>query len=214
MIKSLYRALRFQYRRVAIARVFTDIYNKGAWRGSESLSGSGSGTVATQNVRTLLPQLLLGINAHSLLDAPCGDFSWMKGIELPIEQYLGIDIVGDLIAENSRKYGSKNRLFLKLDLVRDRLPKADVVLCRHLLIHLSTKDCFSVLRNFQRSSATYLLITSQENVLENREILFTGSFRPLNLSLPPFSFSEPEDKIPDDHDGTYLSLYQLDKLKL
>src|SRR5207244_10404718 len=98
-------------------------------------------------------------------------------------------------------------LFLRLDLVRDRLPKADLILCRHLLIHLPLKDCLSVLRNFQKSGAEYLLITNQENIPENTEILFTGSFRPLNLALPPFNLPEPDAKIADDHEGTYLSLY-------
>ncbi len=212
MIKDIYRSIRFQYRRLAVERVFTKIYKNRLWQGSESASGNGSGDAATRNVRSLLPALLSDVNAQSLLDAPCGDFNWMKDAHLPIERYYGVDIVDDLIAENQRRYGDESRSFTKLDVIRDRLPKADLILCRHLLIHLPFRDCFRTLANFRRSGARHLLITNQVDVVENTEILFTGSFRPLNLLLPPFNFPGPIMTIPDDHPETNLSLFNMTTL--
>jgi hypothetical protein len=209
MIKEIYRSIRFQYRRLAVKQVFTKIYENRLWQGSESVSGNGSGDAATENVRSMLPGLVSNVNAQSLLDAPCGDFNWMKDIHLPIERYYGVDIVDDLIAENQRRFGNQSRSFIKLDLIRDRLPETEFILCRHLFIHLPFRDCFRTLSNFRRSGARHLLITNQVNVAENTEILFTGSFRPLNLLLPPFNFPEPIMTIPDDHQDTNLSLFDL-----
>jgi hypothetical protein len=41
-----------------------------------------------------------------LLDIPCGDFNWMKLLNLGVD-YIGADIVGELIAENRRRFGAK-----------------------------------------------------------------------------------------------------------
>jgi hypothetical protein len=41
-----------------------------------------------------------------------------------------------------------------------------------------------------------------------------GSFRPLDLTAPPFSFPEPLAAIPEDDDGRHLALWRLDTLPL
>jgi hypothetical protein len=76
-------------------------------------------------------------------------------------------------------------------------PHADLILRRLLLIYLSLDDCVRVLRNFKTSGSRYLMITNQPDADRNQEILFTGSYRPVNLRLPPFNFSEPLCSIDD-----------------
>jgi hypothetical protein len=44
-----------------------------------------------------------------------------------------------------------------LDLVRDPLPRADAVLCRDCLIHLSLEEGRRAPENIRRSGAAYLL---------------------------------------------------------
>ncbi len=212
MIRAIYRSIRFQYRRLTIKKVFSTIHDKRLWQGSESVSGSGSGDTTSRNVRSFLPALLASVAAQSLLDAPCGDFSWMKDVPLPVKKYYGVDIVKGLIATNQKWHGTLSRSFVRLDVIRDPLPRTDLILCRHLFIHLPFADCLRALANFRRSGARYLLITNQINVAKNEEILFTGSFRPLNLLLFPFSFSAPITTIPDDSEGTNLSLFNMTEI--
>jgi len=50
--------------------VFTDIYNKDGWAGSESVSGKGSDDLQTQTVIELLPVLLAKYGITSVLDIP------------------------------------------------------------------------------------------------------------------------------------------------
>jgi len=60
--------------------VFSQIHRNNLWGEQESVSGNGSSLAATANLRQELPPLLAGLNVTSLLDAPCGDFNWMKEV--------------------------------------------------------------------------------------------------------------------------------------
>jgi hypothetical protein len=46
-----------------------------------------------------------GFSAKTLLDAGCGDFNWMRHVNLKLDQYIGIDVVPELICENQRQFG-------------------------------------------------------------------------------------------------------------
>lgn len=139
----------------------------------------------------------------------------MKEVSLELKQYFGIDIVRPLIESNASLYGSDERQFMVRDLVHDELPRADLILCRHLLIHLTFEEGFGVLRNFRRTGAQYLLISDQPQVTSNNKILRTGSFRPVNLRLPPFSLPAPLASLDDSAAGdgsAILALYPLQEL--
>ena len=166
----------------------------------ESLSGAGSGLEQTESIREGLPRLLREIGARSLLDAPCGDLHWIHRVDLGLERYVGADIVDALIEENERRYAGPGRSFLKLDLTRDSLPKADVILCRDCLVHLSFADIRRVLANFKQSGATYLLTTCFAEPRENVDIP-TGKWRTLNLERAPFLYPPPITRIQEDLSG-------------
>ena len=194
--------------------VFRSIYERNKWGNAESRSGHGSSLAATERLRAELPRLLKRFGIRSILDAPCGDFHWMarSRVHHLVDRYHGLDIVPNLIEANRRRWPSERVTFEVADLVKHQLPPADLILCRHLLIHLPMDDCQRVLWNFRASGSRYLLITDQPHIRENVEILWTGSFRPLNLSLPPFSLPRPLVTLDDKQeaeDATVLSLYDL-----
>lgn len=173
-----------------LAEIFSrhiDVYVR---TGDESLSGPGSSLYHTGEIRQRLPLLFQELDIASLLDAPCGDFNWMRHVALPQVEYTGVDIVPALIERNQKQYGGPRRQFLTLDLTRSPLPKADLVQCRDCLPHLAYEDIFRVLRNFKRSGATYLLTTTFERLPRNTDIA-TGGWRPLNLERAPFHFPKP-----------------------
>jgi hypothetical protein len=62
-----------------------------------SVSGLGSEDAATAAVKEALPDLLDRIGARSLLDAPCGDASWIRNCLFGVSS-TGIDILPSLIA--------------------------------------------------------------------------------------------------------------------
>ena len=88
---------------------FTKIYLENHWNDSESRSGEGSTLENTQNVRNELPKILKKYNIKSMLDAPCGDFNWMKSITQDVSiKYIGGDIVKPMIENNQAKHGDNS----------------------------------------------------------------------------------------------------------
>ena len=112
-----------------IQEVFSTIYHTSFWGSQSSRSGSGSDLIQTQVIRNSIPRLIQKYNVKVFLDAPCGDYYWMKSVPLLCE-YIGVDIVPDLINNNNKTYGNKFRC---LDLTKDPLPRADMILCRDCL---------------------------------------------------------------------------------
>ena len=169
---------------------FAPFYTENRWGDSESVSGPGSNLERTAKLRTELPLLLEEISARTLLDAPCGDFNWMKNTPLGVEQYIGVDIIPELIDQNQILYGNARTRFALLDLTRDKLPRVDVILCRDCFIHFSNRHIAAAVKNFKRSGSTYLLTNTYAGWRDNKDIR-TGDFRHLNLLSPPFNFPPP-----------------------
>ena len=92
-----------------------------------------------------------------MLDVPCGDFYWMRLVPLDVD-YTGGDIVSDIVARNQAQYGDERRRFLRLDLLQDPLPAADLIFCRDCLVHLSNAHI--------RRAVSYTHLRAHETLLE------------------------------------------------
>jgi hypothetical protein len=79
---------------------------------------------------------------------------------------------------------------VQLDLTRDVLPDADVLLCRDCLVHLSYANIRVVLANIACSNIRFVLMTSFPERRDNYDVA-DGDWRPLDFQAPPFSFPEP-----------------------
>jgi hypothetical protein len=185
--------------RPTLAERFSAIYQNRVWlndRPSGSLSGLGSEWANTDRVREQLQPLLTELNTQTLLDVGCGDFLWMKEINLDC-QYIGVDIVRDVIEANASLYGSARRSFQVLDATCDPLPPADTVLCRDVIFHLSFRDIWRLVENVRDSGASFLIATTDNALRLNADII-SGDFRQRNLRKAPFYFPTPVLSIPDN----------------
>jgi len=169
--------------------IFTNIYKTRGF-GGESLSGPGSDLIQTRTIRQELPKLFKELKISSILDIPCGDFFWLKETNLDFLSYIGADIVDDIIFDNNKQYAKKNVSFIKLNILKDKLPKTDLIICRDLFVHFSFKDISAAINNIISTNSKYILNTSFASLKKNKDIL-TGEWRPLNLLLPPFLFPNP-----------------------
>jgi len=174
---------------MSVESIFTEIYRENRWSGI-SRSGVGSDLTQTKVIRAELPKIFSQLGISSILDIPCGDFFWLKEVDLGSIPYTGAEIVDEIIVKNKEKYAKKNRKFVKLDILNDRLPKVDLILCRDLFIHFSFNDIRKSLSRIKESNSKYLLTTSYISTKKNQDIA-TGEWRPLNLLIPPFSFPTP-----------------------
>jgi hypothetical protein len=169
---------------------FARIYSTNLWSDPESRSGVGSSLDATRVVRAELPVALRQLDTRVLLDVPCGDFTWMEQVDLTGIEYIGGDIVPQIVETNQRLHSGPSRRFIHLDLTRDVLPDADVLLCRDCLVHLSYANIRIVFENIARSNIRFVLMTSFPGRRDNYDVA-DGDWRALDFQAPPFSFPEP-----------------------
>lgn len=184
---------------------FHHIYRNAFWKGGQSLSGEGSSYNQTKTIQHELPGIVKQFEIQSILDIPCGDFNWMKDVDLHTVSYTGADIVKDLIDLNNQNYSGDNRTFLKLDVITDLLPKADLIFCRDCFVHLSNVDVLKALENIRQSSSKYLFTTTFPGCPENEDIV-TGDWRIINLQKEPFRLPQPLFLLNErctEGDGTY-----------
>lgn len=188
---------------------FATIYRDRVWSVDGSASGPGSEASATAAVQTELAHLLRDLDATQVTDIGCGDFGWMQGVSGAF-QYCGVDVVPELIAELSLKYGDANRRFLHLDATHGDLPEGDVALCREVLFHLSFADGLALLDNVRARGYRHLIATSDSATWFNADIP-SGDYRPMNLAARPFWFPEPQRVIRDDRvvPGRILGAWRL-----
>ncbi len=128
-------AQRFAADRAAFAALdlaarFARIRATNLWGAPASRAGLGSESAASAAVAATLTDVLTQLGATSLLDAPCADTRWLP--DLPGVAVIGVDIVPAV--ERARAAGGD---FCLADITREPLPRAQAILCRDCLIHLS-----------------------------------------------------------------------------
>ena len=192
--------------------LFTEFYKTNVWGSAESISGPGSELKYASNIIKLLPALLSKYNIKSINDAPCGDFNYMKEIDLTGIDYTGYDIVKRLIKSNNDKYKTGNIKFQYADVVQEILPLCDLILSRDMFIHFSYEDALKTIKNFKLTGCRYLLTNNYPAILNNVDIK-TGSWRPVNLLMEPYCFDEPveiiEEYNSEEHGVKQLALFKL-----
>lgn len=198
-------------------QIFSEYYEKNYWGNNESRSGEGSSLAYTENIRRALPDLVEKYNINSILDTPCGDFHWFKNIQFKREiQYTGGDIVKSLIEDMNAKYKTDNRSFIHIDITKDPLPKADLLICRDALFHLSFADITAFLENVKKSDIEWILVTNNSLSTTNTDITH-GNWRPLNLMIPPFNLPAGKERIldcpPNEPFQKYMVLWNKKDLK-
>jgi hypothetical protein len=185
------------------AAAFTALWRDNGWGSDETRSGAGSTLAATETLRAHLAELCRFLDIRQLVDAGCGDLNWMEKLSGQFELYLGLDVVPGMIEELERRFGTRRGHFFALrDATLDDLPRADAILCRDLMTHLSDEQVRAVLERVKTSGSRYLLATSYPGT-ENRDIP-AGDWRPIDLTRPPFSLPQPLLQIDERGDASKL----------
>ena len=170
---------------------FGAIYEGGLWHSSESGSGQGSELGYTENLRRWLPGVIRAHDIKSVVDAPCGDFNWMRLVLQDVNvDYSGFDIVASVIERNAAHNSGERVTFEVADICKDPLPDCDLLIIRDCLFHLSLDDIDLVLRNIAAVNYKFLLTTTHKTPegFVNSDIV-SGDFRIMDLFEPPFCFA-------------------------
>ncbi|MEP0189425.1 MAG: class I SAM-dependent methyltransferase [Erythrobacter sp.] len=192
------------------AEAFKIVHDKNLWKDPESLSGGGSTVAFTQSIRQGLSDWLNSNEIKSLVDLPCGDFNWMRLVDFPAGmEYIGIDIVEDLIAANLANHASDRHRFEVGDIIAGPVPKAEVYFCRDVFIHFPNSAVEKSIQNVKAAGAKYLIATTFPDVTEKTDTVFPNSRRQ-NMAL---FLGEPEELLDDNDDGRtdkFMGVWKLD----
>ena len=179
----------------------------------ETPDGPGATVESTRRLREWLAGILSKYRITTMLDGACGDFNWMRMVNLDGIDYTGWDVDAGRIERcwanlestpgNVRREGAFvwGRDFECVNLLTvEEIPRFDLILCRHFLQHLPVNDLIEyVLAKFIFSESSYLLVTTfpgADNTFEwnphGSEHAWRGYFeRPYDLLAPPFSMAAP-----------------------
>lgn len=217
-----------------VESAFDRIYNRSLWGAAGSKSGDGSNWKNTRGVTNILLQVIASYGIRRMIDAPCGAMAWQLPLleqlatTVPKFEYFGMDIVRsvveanrDLSASNLKAvaYTGLQVRFSQANLVEDSLPSGyDLILSRDALQHNLLEDVWSMLYNYGRSDARWLLIGSYPNgsracgtpvhaTTPNRQIRATGGYFCIDVKQPPFSL-RPHTIFPENtEDRKFLYLF-------
>ena len=165
VIPFIYNELRIRYdgyklKSKSMEDIFKEVCRNNAWGGKDSVSGPGSDVNQTSLITKELFALFKDLNIRTMLDIPCGDFNWMKNLDLNSIDYTGADIVEELIDKNRENYARANLRFQCMNLIKEKLPKVDLIFCRDCLVHFSFMDILLSLDNVCNSQSEYFLATT------------------------------------------------------
>lgn len=144
-------------------QIFSNVYKKKYWgEANESTFFSGEGTYVSHidSYNNILIETFNKLNIQSVCEIGCGDFEVSKKLLGSVNvDYVGVDVVPELIEHLNRNYSNDNTKFVCLDAAKENceLPKFDVCIIRQVLQHLSNKDIKRVLQN--ANQFPYLIIT-------------------------------------------------------
>jgi len=189
---DVYNAVECAFlRHKQVRDIFTSYYKYNKWLDPETRSGAGSNMQQTAVIRAVLPDLLRQYHIRTLVDLPCGDFYWMRTLELDLDLYIGLDIVESLVRHNQEHFSRKGREFRIFNAIDEIVPACDLVFSRDMLVHFSNEHILATLRRVAQSQATYLLTTHfNASGMTNKDIA-TGCWRPINLEMAPFNLPAP-----------------------
>ena len=127
------------------------------WRSNETPCGAGSELQNTRNVRSSLLEIVKKYKIKTVVDAGAGDLNWMKHMNWNV-QYQGYDLY------------PRHESVIQFDLTKETLPKSDLILCRHVLNHLSPDYAQKCIDNFSKSESKYLAVTNCDRQREMWQI--------------------------------------------
>jgi hypothetical protein len=141
--------------------VMQQIYDQKLWGGKNFDFYSGEGSHNPKIVKPYLEAVIAFLKSQdhklTICDLGCGDFNIGKHLVPYCKKYIAIDIVENLIERNKRLFRASNLEFQCLNIVEDELPKADCIILRQVLQHLSNSEIKAIVQKL--SAYKYVILT-------------------------------------------------------
>ncbi|SDS12699.1 Methyltransferase domain-containing protein [Polaribacter sp. KT25b] len=180
------------------------IYELKLWGDNKTKFYSGSGSHQPEILNPYLDVVIAFLisfkNPITVCDLGCGDFNVGKKLVKHAKKLIAVDIVSELIDYNKEKFKEEKLDFLCLDIAKDDLPKADCVILRQVLQHLSNKEIKNIVHKL--TDFKYVIITEHiplGDFMPNKDIISGQGIRikkqsGVNLLQPPFNLKIKREK--------------------
>lgn len=171
---------------------FEAVYRNDAWGFSMPASSN--------HAKPYLDWLASYLDQHpeieTILDVGCSNGRDFELFDWKGRNYIGIDIIESALPRTIEKNGTRSTTYFCLDFLESPLPKADLVLCKDVLMHLCHEDVKKALQILRQYPVAVIVNDNQNKILRflvNNEIA-TGKYHCLDLQAFPY-FLEPSDAI-------------------
>lgn len=167
--------------------VFGTIYDTNSWT-----EGSGPGSLVEVNREylELLANFFKWNNIKRVADIGCGDFQLMRHFDFSNIEYIGYDVVSQVIARNKSVYSTNNIEFRDMPDDVAEIEGGDIVLIKDVLIHLENEEVTRLLTVLSEKFRFVLTVNDiNKEGIEANAAITTGQFRPIDVTKPPFSFN-------------------------
>jgi SAM-dependent methyltransferase len=152
------------YKRLSVSEAFSAIYRSHAWGSIEDRPFcSGDGSIREEAVGpycAMIRDFIAANNIRRVVDLGCGDFAVGSRFVDPAVDYVGIDVVPDLIRYNQEHFAVPGVEFRCMNIIEDELPPGDLCLVRQVLQHLSNAQIQQTLKSLRR----YRYVIATEHV--------------------------------------------------
>ncbi|WP_073083001.1 class I SAM-dependent methyltransferase [Winogradskyella jejuensis] len=181
------------------------IYEKQLWGTDGSNFYSGEGSHEKQITQPYIEAVTNFLKSHSdkltVCDLGCGDFNIGCHLVNYSKHYFAIDIVDELIERNKQLFKAENLEFHCLDISKDSLPKADCVILRQVLQHLSNSEIQDILKKL--SDYKYTILTEHipvGNFEPNKDKIASQGIRlkqnsGVDILAEPFNFKVKSSQV-------------------
>jgi len=181
-IPSKARSTRLVSNALKHRAAFARIYEANEWGDG---SGPGSRRASTKPYRQVLERILFNRRIRRVVDLGCGDWRFSRLVNWSGIEYLGIDVVPQVIKSDLAQYSSHNVHFRCADFRSRPLPDAELYILKDVLQHWPTGQILSFLK---RMAGKQMLITNTvwHGALPVNTDISAGEYRPLDLLGHPF----------------------------
>lgn len=180
------------------------VYDLNLWGANKTKFYSGEGSHHSNYVKPYITVVSSFLSSFSIppvvCDLGCGDFNIGRQLVKYSNNYIGVDIVNDLILHNKKIFNQKQLEFKCLDLVKDSIPAGDCAIIRQVFQHLSNDEVQQILNKLYQFK--FVIITEhipKHNFIPNIDIISGQGIRlkknsGLDVTSAPFNFKAIDKK--------------------
>ena len=162
---------------------FRRIYSEREWGQG---SGPGSSPANTIEYRAFIQRFIEANAVRTVTDLGCGDWQFSRFIDWSQVDYLGLDIVPEVVAQNRERFALPHIRFDVLEAI-DELPGGDLLLAKEVLQHLPNETIAAYLTAIRQRYRFALMTNAIEPASLVNQQIAPGGFRPIRLQNPPFN---------------------------